>query len=407
MSMVNIFSGSFVGGRDVAQELAREMGTQLATDDDLISKAAAASGAAEAALRKAIYGKPSVFNMFSREREIGITSLKLAMLELTMENSAVFLGYGSLLVPRNISHVLQVCLAADASKRAEKAAATLNVSPKEAMSRIHRDDEAAFRWAEYVMDCEPWDPSKYDILIPMGKTGVEKAVKLILDHASSGTLAFNESSIRAAKDALLAAQVEQALVKEGHTPKDLSVSASKGKVKVQINKKVMLLGRLQEELAKLAQKVDGVKDVDVEAGPGYYQADVYRRADFKLPSKVLLVDDEREFVQTLSERLLLREIGSAVVYDGEQALKLVSEDEPEVMVLDLKMPGIDGVEVLKRTKRDHPEVEVIILTGHGSDRDRQQCMELGAFAYLEKPVDIEKLSQVMQEAYDKIKARQE
>ena len=118
----------------------------------------------------------------------------------------------------------------------------------------------------------------------------------------------------------------------------------------------------------------------MEAGPGYYQADVYRRADFKLPSKVLLVDDEREFVQTLSERLLLREIGSAVVYDGEQALKLVSEDEPEVMVLDLKMPGIDGVEVLKRTKRDHPEVEVIILTGHGSDRDRQQCMELGAFA---------------------------
>ena len=123
-----------------------------------------------------------------------------------------------------------------------------------------------------------------------------------------------------------------------------------------------------------------------------------------MPSKVLLVDDEREFVQTLSERLMMREIGSAVVYDGEQALSLVREDEPEVIVLDLRMPGIDGIEVLKRLKREHPVVEVIILTGHGSDKDREVCMQLGAFAYLEKPVDLDRLHQAMREAYDKIRA---
>jgi CheY-like chemotaxis protein len=63
------------------------------------------------------------------------------------------------------------------------------------------------------------------------------------------------------------------------------------------------------------------------------------------------------------------------------------------------MPGIDGIEVLRRLKRDHPQVEVIILTGHGSDLERRQADELGAFAYLRKPVDIDALARVMREAY--------
>ncbi len=93
---------------------------------------------------------------------------------------------------------------------------------------------------------------------------------------------------------------------------------------------------------------------------------------------MLLVDDEREFVQTLSERLLLRDMGSAVAYDGESALEMLREDEPEVMILDLKMPGIDGMEVLRQVKATQPDIEVIILTGHGNETDRETCMGLGA-----------------------------
>ena len=118
-----------------------------------------------------------------------------------------------------------------------------------------------------------------------------------------------------------------------------------------------------------------------------------------------MVDDEREFVQTLTERLLMRDVGAAVVYDGEQALKFVQDEEPEVIVLDLKMPGISGVEVLRQIKETHPNIEVIILTGHGSEKDRQTCMELGAFAYLQKPVDIELLIETMKQAYAKFKER--
>jgi CheY-like chemotaxis protein len=184
------------------------------------------------------------------------------------------------------------------------------------------------------------------------------------------------------------------------------VRAADGRVTLTINEHVLMLGRLENELKAIASRVPGVTAVETEVGPGFYQADVYRRFNFEAPSRILLVDDEREFVQTLSERLLLRDMGSAVAYDGETALELVGEDQPDVMILDLKMPGIDGIEVLRRVKRTQPEMEVIILTGHGSDADRETCMKLGAFDYLQKPVDIDKLSETIKRANEKIRKRQ-
>ena len=77
------------------------------------------------------------------------------------------------------------------------------------------------------------------------------------------------------------------------------------------------------------------------------------------------------------------------------------------MILDLKMPGIDGIEVLRRVKATNPEVEVMMLTGHGSEADREVCMNLGAFAYLHKPVDIELLSENLKKAHEKIRQKKE
>lgn len=128
----------------------------------------------------------------------------------------------------------------------------------------------------------------------------------------------------------------------------------------------------------------------------------FRKHNLDTASTVLLVDDEREFVQTLSERLELRGVGTAIAYDGASALDLVHADAPEVMIIDLKMPGINGLEVLKRVKTGNPEIEVIVLTGHGSSDDEQKCIDLGAFAYLQKPVDINRLSQILQKAQAKI-----
>ena len=198
--------------------------------------------------------------------------------------------------------------------------------------------------------------------------------------------------------------METVITGKGH---DVAVSAAGGVVTLTINKKVLLIDRLENELRAIATKVDGVSEVVTKVGKGFYQSDIYRRADFKMPSKVLLVDDEREFVQTLSERLSMREVGAYAVFDGASALDIMTDDAPEVMVLDLKMPGLDGIEVLKRTKLARPDVEIIILTGHGTEADRERCMKLGAFAYLQKPVDIDLLSETLQKANEKVRRRKE
>ncbi len=115
--------------------------------------------------------------------------------------------------------------------------------------------------------------------------------------------------------------------------------------------------------------------------------------------KILLVDDEEEFVKTLSERIQMRDLGSDIALDGQQALKIVENEVPDVMVLDLRMPGIDGLEVLRRVKKAYPQVQVIILTGHGTEKDEQEAKSLGAFKYLQKPVDIDQLVHSIKEAY--------
>jgi DNA-binding NtrC family response regulator len=114
--------------------------------------------------------------------------------------------------------------------------------------------------------------------------------------------------------------------------------------------------------------------------------------------KVLLVDDEEDLVRTMAERMEMRDLGSDVALDGQQALKMIEGEMPDVMVLDLRMPGLDGMDVLRRVKESYPQIAVIIMTGHGSDKDEEEARRLGAFEYLRKPVDINQLMEVVKNA---------
>jgi len=115
--------------------------------------------------------------------------------------------------------------------------------------------------------------------------------------------------------------------------------------------------------------------------------------------KVLLVDDEEDFVSTLAERLQLRDIMTLIATDGDQALQIIDTDKPPVVVLDVMMPGIGGLDVLQQIKRSYPQTQVILLTGRGSTKDGIKGMRLGAFDYLMKPVKIEGLIQKLNEAF--------
>jgi len=114
--------------------------------------------------------------------------------------------------------------------------------------------------------------------------------------------------------------------------------------------------------------------------------------------RVLIVDDEEELVTTIAERLQIRGIQAETATDGETALKMIGENPPQVVVLDVMMPGIGGIEILQRMKSQNLQIPVILLTGYGSTEQGMEGMREGAFDYLMKPCDLNNLISKIQEA---------
>lgn len=121
----------------------------------------------------------------------------------------------------------------------------------------------------------------------------------------------------------------------------------------------------------------------------------------------LLVDDEKEFLEPLWERMKIRKMKSEIALNGKEALKILRDREPDVMILDLRMPGMDGMDVLRLVKEKHPDIQVIILTGHGTEEDEKKARDLGVAAYLQKPADVNELTRAIEEAWERRRRKQE
>ena len=119
--------------------------------------------------------------------------------------------------------------------------------------------------------------------------------------------------------------------------------------------------------------------------------------------RILFVDDEANVLQGLQRMLrpMRREWDMTFCPGGQEALAVLADESFDVIVSDMRMPGMDGMEVLRRAKKAYPGVQIIMLTGHGSEKDEKEARRLGVFEYLQKPVEFEKLMRVVTNAYKK------
>ena len=115
--------------------------------------------------------------------------------------------------------------------------------------------------------------------------------------------------------------------------------------------------------------------------------------------KILLVDDEVKFLKAISDRLSLKGFTVTTAANGDDAILAAKKGGFDVAVVDLQMPGTDGAQVLKILKQNHRFIEIIMLTGHATVDSAVECTKLGAFKYLEKPYDFDKLVEALKEAY--------
>ena len=125
-----------------------------------------------------------------------------------------------------------------------------------------------------------------------------------------------------------------------------------------------------------------------------------------MKARLLLVDDEEQFVETLSERLSMRDYDVTTSLTGEDAIEKITNYNFDVVILDVRLPGISGTEVLREIKNLKPLIEVIMLTGHGTVEMAIEGMKLGVFDFLIKPCETEDLTEKIDKAHDR-KADQE
>jgi DNA-binding NtrC family response regulator len=117
-----------------------------------------------------------------------------------------------------------------------------------------------------------------------------------------------------------------------------------------------------------------------------------------MAEKVLLIDDEKEFLEVMSERMRARGINVTTCASAREALKKIETTSFDAIILDLKMPEMDGLETLKVVKEKRPETQIILLTGHATVEKGVEAMKLGAMDFVEKPADLETLTKKIKEA---------
>lgn len=126
-----------------------------------------------------------------------------------------------------------------------------------------------------------------------------------------------------------------------------------------------------------------------------------------MKTKILIVDDEKEFTDTLAERLELRDFAVSVSYSGIDALDKFHDTNPDVVLLDVLMPGKSGIEILKHIREYHPLVQVIMLTGKASIENAIEGMKLGAYDFLIKPAGADTLDEKIRKAAELKKNHEE
>lgn len=122
---------------------------------------------------------------------------------------------------------------------------------------------------------------------------------------------------------------------------------------------------------------------------------------------LLLVDDERQFVEIMTQRLARRDFDVTAAFSGQEALdRLEADAGADVVLLDVKMPGMDGIEATRRIKQAHPLVEIVILTGHAAIDSAVEAIRHGAYDYLMKPTDLDALIAKVKQAADRKETRE-
>lgn len=319
--------------------------------------------------------------------------------KILLDGEKIFAGFGTYLLPREAKGILRLCFGANINFRIGNYAKSKRIPIELATKKVKEFDRNLFFFTKTYLKKTPYEPNDFHFNIDVEKYKAEEIIYKILELVHNWNYNQGEDTKKILQDYVIENRILAIFLGE---KEDIDVNFRNGKLTLLVKKQKIRMKNYFEYLRSRVPQLPEIKDVEISFSKEIKLGSSLAMNLEKEPN-VLLVDDEVEFVDTLSQRLESRQIHTKVAYSGEEALDSITFQTPDVIILDLKMPGIDGIEVLRKVKSMEPKTEVIILTGHGTEHERQLAIELGAFAYLEKPVDINLLHTKLNEAYEKIR----
>ena len=185
MAVISIFSGSYCRAEEVAKMVAQRLGYGC-IGEELLEETANLYNVPRERLKRAMHGPPSFYSKFTLEKVRNVAYIRAALARVVKENNIVYHGFAGHLLPRDITHILRVCIVASQEYRAALSMRSEGISEKEARRILRRDDNECREWTKYLFGLGPWDMSLYDIKIPMHEGSVEKAGEYDLRQRCQG-----------------------------------------------------------------------------------------------------------------------------------------------------------------------------------------------------------------------------
>jgi cytidylate kinase len=263
VAIITVSRGSYSKGREIAEKVAEEMKYECVSRDVLL-EASENYNIPEIKLIRALHDAPAVLDRFTNGKKEYIAYIKSAFLEHVRGDNVVYHGLAGHFFLKGISHGLKVRIIADLEDRVRHEMEREGITSEQARNILKKDDRERRQWALSLYGIDTSDPSLYDLVIHIRKISVNDAVDLICHTARSPHFKTTPESLKAMENAVLAARVESAIVKEFP---DIEVSAQDGIVVVHTEGPLERESQIVEQIRSKVQHVAGVKEARVHVRP--------------------------------------------------------------------------------------------------------------------------------------------
>ncbi|MCB2147837.1 MAG: cytidylate kinase-like family protein [Deltaproteobacteria bacterium] len=259
-------------------------GWPIVSDRDLIEAAGQRFNVKADRLERFMKSPDGMLNRLTHGTERAMAYINSVLVEKLGEGTTVFHGSRGLPTTRQLPQVLNVLVTAEPRFRVQRALDATTANERQARTIIDRRDRREFQWCRHVFGGDPFDANAYDLVVPSDRLDTETAGRLILEQLMQTEMAARDNESDLLNDLKLASKI-QVLLSEGGYP--VSVTAQKGHIRLTVDRPVLLLDRLNKKLERRILQIEGVQQVETRAGRYFFQADIYRRCRFELPSEAL------------------------------------------------------------------------------------------------------------------------